>query len=128
MSGERNLARLAEETFERRGDYPTLFFDGVWHTSADLFARATRVAAGLVERGVRPGDRVIVVMENSPDVGIAYQAIWRVGAVVTPAVFLLSSEELERLIRDSEPALVLTPRHSPTPRAQRRVRCRWSQT
>jgi long-chain acyl-CoA synthetase len=108
VTGERNLARLVEETFERRGDYPTLFFDGVWHTSADLFARATRVAAGLVERGMRPGDRVIVVMENSPDVGIAYQAIWRVGAVVTPAVFLLSSEELERLIRDSEPALVLT--------------------
>jgi long-chain acyl-CoA synthetase len=108
VSGERNLARLAEETLERRGDYPALFFDGAWYTSGDLFARTTRVAAGLVERGVRPGDRVVVVMENSPDVGIAYQAIWRVGAVVTPAVFLLSGEELERLIRDSEPALVLT--------------------
>jgi long-chain acyl-CoA synthetase len=108
VSGERNLARLAEETFERRGDYPALFFDGAWYTSGDLFARATRVAAGLVERGVRSGDRVVVVMENSPDVGIAYQATWRVGAVVTPAVFLLSSEELERLVRDSEPALVLT--------------------
>ncbi len=108
MSGERNLARLAEETLERRGDYPALFFDGAWYTSGDLFARTTRVAAGLVERGVRPGDRVVVVMENSPDVAIAYQAIWRVGAVVTPAVFLLSGEELERLIRDSEPALVLT--------------------
>jgi len=108
VSGERNLARLAEETLERRGDYPALFFDGAWYTSGDLFARTTRVAAGLVERGVRPGDRVVVVMENSPDVAIAYQAIWRVGAVVTPAVFLLSGEELERLIRDSEPALVLT--------------------
>jgi long-chain acyl-CoA synthetase len=108
VSGERNLARLAEETLERRGDYPALFFDGAWYTSGDLFARTTRVAVGLVERGVRPGDRVVVVMENSPDVGIAYQAIWRVGAVVTPAVFLLSGEELERLIRDSEPALVLT--------------------
>jgi long-chain acyl-CoA synthetase len=108
VSGERNLARLAEETFERRGDYPALFFEGASYTSADLFARTSRVAAGLLERGVRPGDRVVVVMENSPDVGIAYQAIWRVGAVVTPAVFLLSSEELERLIRDSGPALVLT--------------------
>jgi long-chain acyl-CoA synthetase len=108
VSAERNLARLAEETFERRGDYPALFFDGVWHTSADLYARAGRVATGLVEQGVRPGDRVVVVMENSPDVGIAYHAIWRVGAVVTPAVFLLSRDELERLIRSSEPALVLT--------------------
>ena len=47
-------------------------------------------------------------MENSPDVGIAYHAIWRAGGVVTPAVFLLTRDELERLIRDAEPALVLT--------------------
>ena len=47
-------------------------------------------------------------MENSPDVGVAYHAIWRAGGVVTPAVFLLTREELERLIRDAEPALVLT--------------------
>jgi long-chain acyl-CoA synthetase len=111
VTTERNLARLAEETFDRRRDYQALFFDGVWHTSAELFGRATRVATGLVEHGVRPGDRVVVLMENSPDVGIAYQAIWRVGAVVTPALFLLTREELERLIQDAEPALVLT---SPT--------------
>jgi long-chain acyl-CoA synthetase len=118
VSGERSLARLAEQTFERRGDYPALFFEGVWHTSAGLFERATRVAAGLVERGIRPGDRVVVLMENSPDVGIAYHAIWRVGAVATPAVFLLSREELERLIRDSEPELVLTsPAFADTARA-----------
>jgi long-chain acyl-CoA synthetase len=118
VSGERSLARLAEQTFERRGDYPALFFEGVWHTSAGLFERATRVAAGLVERGIRPGDRVVVLMENSPDVGIAYHAIWRVGAVATPAVFLLSREELERLIGDSEPELVLTsPAFADTARA-----------
>ncbi len=108
MNAERNLARLAEETFERRGDYPALFFDGVWHTSADLFARVACAAAGLVDHGVRPGDRVVVLMENSPDVGVAYQAIWRAGAVVTPALFLLASDELERLIRAADPALVLT--------------------
>jgi long-chain acyl-CoA synthetase len=103
MSGARNLARLAEATFERRGDYPALWFDGAWHSSGELFDRAQRI-----DLGVEPGDRVVVLMENSPDVGIAYHAIWRAGAVVTPAVFLLTREELERLILDAEPALVLT--------------------
>jgi long-chain acyl-CoA synthetase len=105
----RNLARLAEETHERRGDYPALLFEGRWHSSRELFERAQRVAAGLVARGVGPGDRVVVQMENSPDVPIAYQAIWRAGAVVTPAIFLLTAEEFERLVADAEPALVLTP-------------------
>jgi long-chain acyl-CoA synthetase len=108
MSATRNLARLMEETHESRGDYPALCFEGNWHSSGELFTRASRVAAGLVEHGVRPGDRVVVLMENSEEVGIAYHAIWRAGAVVTPAVFLLTREELERLIRDAGATLVLT--------------------
>jgi long-chain acyl-CoA synthetase len=107
VSAGRNLARLAEETHERRGDYPSLWFEGEWHSSDELFARAGRVAAGLAER-VQPGDRVVVLMENSPDVPVAYHAIWRAGAVVTPAVFLLARDELERLVRDAGAALVLT--------------------
>ena len=103
MSEARNLARLAEAAYERRGDYPALLFEGEWHSSAHLFERARRI-----QLGIEPGDRVVVLMENSPDVGVAYHAIWRAGGVVTPAVFLLTREELERLIRDAEPALVLT--------------------
>jgi len=108
VTGARNLARLAAETFERRGDYPALLFEGTWSSSGELFARAERVAAGLVEHGVRPGDRVVVQMHNSPDVLVAYHAIWRAGAVVTPAIFLLTPAELERLVADAEPALLLT--------------------
>jgi long-chain acyl-CoA synthetase len=103
VTGVRNLARLAEETYERRGDYPALWFEGEWHSSTHLLERA-----GRSRLGIEPGDRVVVLMENSPDVGVAYHAIWRAGGVVTPAVFLLTREELERLIRDAEPALVLT--------------------
>jgi long-chain acyl-CoA synthetase len=105
----RNLAALAETTYERRGDYPALWFEGRWHSSGELFARAERVAAGLVASGVRPGDRVVVPLPNSPDVLVAYHAIWRAGAVVTPAIFLLTADELDRLVADAQPALVLTP-------------------
>jgi long-chain acyl-CoA synthetase len=108
VSSARNLARLAEAALERRGDHPALWFEGVWQSAGELAARAERVAAGLVAHGVRPGDRVVVKMENSPDVVVAYHAIWRIGAVVTPAIFLLTPEELDRLVADAEPALVLT--------------------
>jgi long-chain acyl-CoA synthetase len=103
VSGARNLARLAQAAHERRGDHPALWFQGEWHSSVQLYERARRI-----ELGIQPGDRVVVVMENSPDVGVAYHAIWRAGGVVTPAVFLLTREELERLIRDASPSLVVT--------------------
>ena len=103
----RNLARLAEATHERRGDYDALWFDGAWFRSAELLDRGARLARGLVELGVKPGDRVVVMMENSPDVGVVYHAIARAGAVVTPVIFLLSTEELRRIVLDAEPALVI---------------------
>jgi long-chain acyl-CoA synthetase len=101
----RNLARLHEDAFERRGDYDALWFEGAWHSSRELHERSCRVAAGL---GVDPGDRVVVLMENSPEVPIAYHAIARAGAVATPVIFLVRGEELRRIVADCEPSLILT--------------------
>ena len=88
----RNLARLAEDTYERRGDYEALCFEGRWYSSGELFDRGARL-----DLGVKPGDRVIVMMENSPGVGAVYHAVARAGAVVTPVIFLASVEELRRI-------------------------------
>lgn len=98
----RNLARLAEETYERRGDYDALWFEGRWHSSGELFERGARL-----DLGVKPGERVVVMMENSPDVGAVYHAIARAGAIVTPVIFLASAEELRRILVDAEPSLVI---------------------
>jgi long-chain acyl-CoA synthetase len=107
-AGEHNLGRLAERSLERRGDYPALLFEGRWHGSAELFQRARRVAAGLAELGVAPGDRVVVTMANCPEVGVLYNALWRAGAVVTPATFVLAAEDLRHVIADAEACAVVT--------------------
>jgi long-chain acyl-CoA synthetase len=106
--GERNLAVQAERSFESRGDYEALLFEGTWHRSGELFERSRRLAAGITELGIEPGERVVVTMGNSPEVGIAYQALWRAGLVVTPANFLLAAEDLRHVIADAEAAAVIT--------------------
>jgi long-chain acyl-CoA synthetase len=106
--GEHNLARLAERAFEQNGDYDTLLFEGRWYRSGELFERSRRIGAGLSKLGIAAGERVVVTMANSPEVGIAYQALWRAGAVVTPASFLLSVEELRHVVSDSEAVAVIT--------------------
>ena len=104
---EAHLARLAEAAYERLGDYDALWIDGRWIRSGELHDRAARVASGLRALGIAPGDRVVVLMANCPEVPIAYGAIWRAGAVVTPAIFLLSRAELEHVVTDSGAKLVL---------------------
>jgi long-chain acyl-CoA synthetase len=104
---ELHLARLAEEARERLGDYDALWFEGEWLRAAELHQRGARLARGLRKLGVGLGDRVVVLMANCPEVGIAYHAVWRAGAVVTPVIFLLPPNELEQIVTDSGAKLVL---------------------
>ena len=113
--GKHHLGRLAEETFERLGDNEALFFEGTTHTSGELFRRACRLGGGLVELGIQPGDRAVVMMANCPEVPIVYQALWRIGAAITPAIFLLPPDELKHVIGDSEArAVICSPEFLPT--------------
>jgi long-chain acyl-CoA synthetase len=107
-TASRNLALLAQDAFERRGDYESLLFEDSWHSSGELFERSRRIAGGLTELGIAPGERVVVSMANRAEVSIVYQAIWRAGAVVTPATFLLPAEDLRHLIADAEACAVIT--------------------
>jgi long-chain acyl-CoA synthetase len=106
--GAHNLARLGEESFERHGDYRSLYCDGRWWSTGELFERGRRLAGGLVELGVRPGDRVVVIMPNCPEAGISYAALWRAGAAITPVLFLLPPPELRHVFEDSQACAVVT--------------------
>jgi len=108
-AAERSLAEQAEVSFARWGDRPVLWFEGRWWHSGELRARAQAWAGGLRDDvGVRPGDRVVVLLPNVPEVGIAYAAAWRVGAVLTPVVFLIGGHELAHVLADSGAVVVVT--------------------
>jgi long-chain acyl-CoA synthetase len=107
MGSERTLGRLAEESWNRLGDYDALYYEGAWYRGHDLAARTRRVTGGLRELGVRPGDRVVVMLVSCPEVQIAFQALWAAGAVVTPVVFLVAAEELRHIVADSEPRAMI---------------------
>ena len=85
-----------------------MLFEQRWHSSGELFDRACRLAGGLTALGVARGDRVVVTMANCPEVGIVYNAVWRAGAVVTPATFLLPPEELAHVVANAEACGVVT--------------------
>ncbi len=102
------LGLRAEQLHARLGDHPSLWFEGRWFSSHELAARARRAARGLVDLGVTPGDRVVVIMANCPEVALAYHALWRAGAVPTPVLFLLTEEELRHVVTDSGAVAVIT--------------------
>src|SRR5580693_562021 len=105
---EENLARQAELALERQGDHDSLFYEGRWHSAGSLADRAARFATGLTGLGVRPGDRLLVLMANCPQVQVTYTAAWRAGAAVTPLIFLATEDELRHALADSGAVGVIT--------------------
>ncbi|MBW3618597.1 MAG: long-chain fatty acid--CoA ligase [Proteobacteria bacterium] len=109
-----SLGALAEASLERLGDHRSLEFESTWHTAAELHDRAVRLSGGFAGLGVRPGDRVVVCMTNCPEVLLAYQAIWRAGAVATPVISAVTPAELRHILRDAEAvAAIVSPASLP---------------
>jgi long-chain acyl-CoA synthetase len=108
-TGEFHLGVLGERAAERRDDdHRSLLFEGRWWTSGELHDRVTRAAGGFAALGLEPGDRVVIVMATTPDVGVLYQACWRAGLVATPVLFLLPPQELRHVLTDSGARCVVT--------------------
>jgi long-chain acyl-CoA synthetase len=106
--GEHNLAVLAERAHERFGGQTILHFEGRRIPGREVHERSTRLGEGFRALGVEPGDRVVVFMANRPEVGVVYAALWRAGAIITPAIFLLPAPDLRHILEDSEAVAILT--------------------
>lgn len=89
-------ARLAIETL-----------DGQRISYRDLIARAGQMANVLVNRGVKPGDRVAAQTEKSVPGLVLYLAVVRAGAVYLPLNTAYTLNELEYFISDAEPSAVV---------------------
>ncbi len=63
----------------------------------------TAVAAGLAERGVRPGDRVALLSRNCADFAAVAWGAARLGAILVPINFMLTADEVGYIVGDSEP-------------------------
>jgi len=87
------------------GDAPALVWDaGASGTDqqsyAELEAQANRLANLFTQSGVRPTDRMLLMVSSVPELWAVFMAAIRIGAVVIPATTLLSPHDLaDRLTR-----------------------------
>ncbi|MEE9556385.1 MAG: AMP-binding protein, partial [Candidatus Adiutricales bacterium] len=63
-----NLVELADQSYERFGEHTKIIFNDVEYTNLNLVKSANKLAKALMNLGVLPGDKVAVMLMNSPDV------------------------------------------------------------
>lgn len=103
-----NVAQLSIDALDRFGDYNSIFFEDRWYSSAQLMDRSRKLARVLRDQAVGPGDRVVVIMLNCPEVSVAFQALAQLGAVVVPLMPQLLACEVAYVVANSGAQVVIT--------------------
>ncbi len=93
------------ETFSAR---PLVITDDVTLTYGAVSDMSRRLAAALYNQGVRPEDRVALIMANFPDYVPIKIAIARLGAVAVPLNYLYRAAELRYVLRQSRANVLIT--------------------
>ncbi|MFC6094564.1 class I adenylate-forming enzyme family protein [Saccharothrix lopnurensis] len=88
-------------------DRPAYEVDGTLLTHAAVYDGAARVAGGLIEAGVRPGDRVALVLDDGTDFVLSFLGAAHAGAVAVPVNPRLHPDELRQVVGSARPALVV---------------------
>ncbi|MFZ8914591.1 MAG: AMP-binding protein, partial [Pseudomonadales bacterium] len=99
------LTRRAALNPEREAVYDVA--RGLRLSFSELAERAHRLANALIDDGVKPGDRVGLLLMNSAEFIESFFAIARLGAVVVPLNWRLTAEELRFILQDSGTATLI---------------------
>jgi long-chain acyl-CoA synthetase len=74
----------------------------------ELVERIERLAAGLTDRGIGPGDAVALLLPNDPSFVVSWHAITGLGAIVVPVNPSFKHDELEFTFRRSDVKAVIS--------------------
>ena len=93
------------EAFDRATDKwanrPAIIFYGNKITYKELRQKVDRLANALAGLGIKKGDRVALLLLNSPEYVVSYYAVIKAGGVVTPISPVYVSSEIKHQLEDS---------------------------
>jgi long-chain acyl-CoA synthetase len=108
---DRTLVDYLADLARDHGEKPAILFKGASMSYADLEAQSNAFAAALAGLGVRPGDRIAVLLPNCPQFMVAQFGIWKAGGIVVALNPIYTEREVETALTSfgASIAIVLTP-------------------
>jgi len=123
---ERTLVDVVSETASQSPGHPAMLFQGREVSYGELERSSSILARALIELGVKKGDRVALLLPNTPQMILSFFGIWKAGGMVVPLNPLYTERELEHALLESgaETVVVLTPFYDKIKAIQPKTRLR----
>ncbi len=100
-SEEQNLSQLFVDSAQRYGDQTALtFYDKTW-TFHDVYKISERFAARLYAEGFRKGDRLAIMLPNTPHYIFSLFGTFRLGGIAVQVNPMYVEREIEHVLNDS---------------------------
>ncbi|MDR2105335.1 MAG: AMP-binding protein, partial [Deferribacteraceae bacterium] len=103
-----NLSELISKNARKHPDKPAIFFKDALYTYSKVEEIVRHTAGVLYKNGVRFGDRVAILLENSPEFIFAYISIVKIGAVAVPTNVFLKEVEIASNLNDCSAEYIIT--------------------
>lgn len=97
-----NLGLLLDQSTRRDPGKVALILDDYKLRYGEVNGAANKIANALVSLGVQPGDKVALMMANTPHFPICYYGILKAGATVVPLNVLFKQNEVQYHLDDSD--------------------------
>jgi len=102
-----NIGEWTTRWAQRYPDEPCLKYNDLELTKGQFNQRVNRAAHAFQEAGIKKGDRVAALMANSNVFLEILFALSKIGAIMVPLNFRLAAPELEFIIKDAEPDMLV---------------------
>jgi long-chain acyl-CoA synthetase len=102
------MPEFLEKTAMKFPERTAFMFLGREISFNEFNALVNRFARSLSDLGIRPGERVALLLPNIPQIAIAYYAIWRVHAIAVPINPLYTDKEIAHQLNTSGASTAIT--------------------
>lgn len=102
-----NIVGALAQNARRHPDKPALVYENRSYTYQEFNQVVNQFANGLLDLGIKKGEKVALMMKNSDHYAITYYAVAKTGAVVVPMNFRLVQREAHYIIDQSDSVCVI---------------------
>ncbi|MEJ2545558.1 MAG: long-chain fatty acid--CoA ligase, partial [Calditrichaceae bacterium] len=107
MKHTKFVHNFLEDSSKLFPDKPAFFANGNWHTYHAINKQANQLAHYFIKIGIKKGERIALLIENSIEYVVTYYAILKVGAITVALNTDSTANDLEYILNDCEVTLLV---------------------